>query len=199
MIGFIKNKNLQDYHRSLLLLYYMLYFTVFIKKFFKTVGEQLHLLKLHPKLIFRGALKKALIVLEDISYQTHFFAKIFPRPLALTLHIHFYLHLKESSENVLWIAIALKTATFSAPESAPETAFETYFMLFLKNLTKTFGEKTGDYVYFDGIDQFYKYFVFSAGQILCYWEKLPNHACKNRVYEALHSFPHESLQIINIC
>ena len=136
MICFIKNKNLQDYYRSLLLLYYIFYFTVFIKKFFKTVGEQLHLLKLHPKLIFRGALKKALIVLEDISYQTQFFAKIFPRPLALTLHIHFYLHLKESSENVLWIAIALKTATFSAPESAPETAFETYFMLFLKNLTK---------------------------------------------------------------
>ena len=69
-------------------------------------------------------------------------------------------------------------------------------MLFLKNLTKTFGEKAGDYVYFDGIDQFYKYFVFSAGQILCYWEKLPNHACKNCVYEALRLFfPPESLQI----
>ena len=79
----------------------MFYFAVFIKKFFKTVGEQLHLLKLHPKLIFRGALKKALIVLEDTSYQKQFFAKIFPRPLALTKHIHFYLHLKESSENVL--------------------------------------------------------------------------------------------------
>ena len=167
----------------------MFYFTVFIKKFFKTVGEQLHLLKLHPKLIFRGALKKALIVLEDISYQTQFFAKIFPRPLALMLHIHFYLHLKESSENVLWIAIALKTATFSAPESAPETAFETYFMLFLENLTKTFGEKAGDYVYFDGIDQFYKYFFFLHATSIVIGENSPAmHCWRKIVFMKLHLY-----------
>ena len=63
---------------------------------------------------------------------------MFPSPLASTLHIHFYLHLKESSENALWIAIALKSATFSAPETALET---TYFMLFLKNLTKNLEKK----------------------------------------------------------
>ena len=58
-----------------------------------TLGELVHLLTLRPKLFFRGALKKALMVPEDV--------KIFPCPLASTLHDHFYLHLKESSENVL--------------------------------------------------------------------------------------------------
>ena len=80
------------------------------------------------------------MVPEDRSYQTQYFAKIFPSPLASTLHIHFYLHLKESSENALWIA--LKSATFNALESVPETALEaTYFMLFLKNLTKNLEKK----------------------------------------------------------
>ena len=32
---FIKNRNLQDYHRSLPVLCYMFYFTVFIKKVFQ--------------------------------------------------------------------------------------------------------------------------------------------------------------------
>ena len=58
------------------------------------------------------------------------------------LHIHFYLHLNKSSENALWIDIALKSATFSAPESSPETALETKsFMLFLKNFTKSLEKK----------------------------------------------------------
>ena len=61
----------------------------------------MHLLTLHSKLIFRVALKKALMVPEDRSYQTQYFAKIFPSPLASTLHIHFDLHLKESSETEL--------------------------------------------------------------------------------------------------
>ena len=62
--------------------------------------------------------------------------------MASTLHIHFYLHLKESSENALWVAIALKGAAFSAPEIAPETALETtYFTLFLKNLIKNSEKK----------------------------------------------------------
>ena len=79
---------------------------------------------------------------EDRSNQKQYFAKIFPSLLASTLHIHFYFHLKESSENTLWIAIPLKSATFSATESAPETALETtYFMLFPKNLTKNLEKK----------------------------------------------------------
>ena len=41
-----------------------------MRTFFKTVGKPLHLLKVHPKLIFRGALKKAVMVPEDRSYQT---------------------------------------------------------------------------------------------------------------------------------
>ena len=68
-------------------------FPFLFRKFFKTLGELVHLLTLHPKLFFRGALKKALVVPED--------AKIFPCPLASTLHDHFYVHLKESSENAL--------------------------------------------------------------------------------------------------
>ena len=113
-----------------------------LRKFFKTVREILHLLTLYPKLIFRGALKKALMAPEDRSYQIQYFSKIFPSPLASTLHIYFYLHLKELSENAFWIVIALKNATFSAPESAPETALETtYFMQFLKNLTKNLKKK----------------------------------------------------------
>ena len=95
-----------------------------------------------PKLIFRGALKKAFMVSEDTSYQKQYFAKIFPSLLASVLHILFYFHLKQSSENALWIAIALRSATFSVPESATETALETtYFMLFLKNSTKNLEKK----------------------------------------------------------
>ena len=72
-----------------------------LKNLFKTVGELLHLLTLHPKLIFRGALKKAPMVPEDRYHQTQYFAKIFPSPLTLKLHIHFYFYLMESSENAL--------------------------------------------------------------------------------------------------
>ena len=72
-----------------------------LRTFFKTVGEQLHLITVHPKLIFWGVLEKALKVQEDRSYQIQYFAKIFGNPLALTLHSHFYLQLRESSENAL--------------------------------------------------------------------------------------------------
>ena len=106
---------------------------------FKIVWELLHL---HPKLIFRGALKKVPTVPDVRSYQTQYFTKIFPNPLALRLHIHFYLHLQGSSENIPGTAIALKSATFCTPGSAPETALEsTYFMLFLKNVTKNSEKK----------------------------------------------------------
>ena len=91
--------------------------------FFKTVGKLLHLLTVHPKLVFLGALKKALIVPEDGSYQTQYFAKLCSSPLNLTLHIHFYL-------------------ICSACESATKTALETrYFVLFLKKLTKNLEKK----------------------------------------------------------
>ena len=67
-------------------------FYAFLMTFFKTIGEPLDLLTVHPKLIFRGALKKALIIPEDESYQAQYFSKIFPSPLALMLQIHFYLY-----------------------------------------------------------------------------------------------------------
>ena len=74
-------------------------FYALLRTFFKTVGELLHILTVHPKLIFWAAIKKTLMVPEDRSYQTQYFTEIFP--LALTLHINVYLHLQESSENAL--------------------------------------------------------------------------------------------------
>ena len=49
----------------------------------------MHLLTVQAKLIFLGALKEALMVPEDRSYQTQYFAKIFPISLTLTWRIHF--------------------------------------------------------------------------------------------------------------
>ena len=97
------------------------------------------------------------MIAEDISYQTQYLAITFPSPLALTLHIHFYLHSKEPSENAFLIAIALKSANFRAPKIAPKSALETtHFMLFLKNLTKNLEKNL--VIMFDEIDQFHKYF-----------------------------------------
>ena len=53
---------------SLSLLCYMFYLSFLLRMFFKTVGEPLHLLTVHRKLVFRGALKKALSVPEDRSH-----------------------------------------------------------------------------------------------------------------------------------
>ena len=109
-----------------------------LRRFFKTVGEPLYLLTVHPKLIFRGAPRNALKVLEDQYYQRQYFADIFPSRLALTLQIHFYSSL---SGNILVCAlkvIALKSAAFSAPETNLETL---HFMLFPKNLTKNLEKK----------------------------------------------------------
>ena len=97
---------------------------------------------MHPKLIFKGALKNAPIVLEYQYYQRQYFAEIVPSPLALTLQIHFYPSLSGIILDCALKVIALKSATFSAPESAPETNLKTtYFMLFLRNLTKNLEEK----------------------------------------------------------
>ena len=120
--------------------FYVTYFILpfLLRKFFKRVGEILHLLTLSSSLIVRGTLKKAFIVPEERSYRKQYLAKIFPSLLASTLHIHFYFHLKETFENALWTAIVFKSATFSAPETALKT---TYFMLFFKNLTKNLEKK----------------------------------------------------------
>ena len=97
----------------------------------------MHLIALHPKLIFRRALKKALMVIENRSDQTQYFGKIFPSPSGLTLHIDFYLHFQESFQNALWIVLALTSAFFSAPDSGPKNVLEImYFTLFSKSLTK---------------------------------------------------------------
>ena len=145
-----------------------------LRKFIKTVREILYVLTLYPKLVFRAALKKAFMVSEDRPYQTQYFAKIFLSPLASTLHIYFYLHLKESSENAPWIAIGLKSAILSPPESALETALEiTCFLLFVKNLTKKCGEKGDDRVCFDRIHQFNTY-LFSCSLRLLLLGKFPS-------------------------
>ena len=73
---------------------------------------------------------------EDRLYQTQYFAEIFPSPLALTLQIHFYLHLQESAYNAFWIVITVKVQPLVHPKvhlkllSILET---TYVMLFLKS------------------------------------------------------------------
>ena len=53
-----------------------------LRTFFKTVGELLQLLTVHPELVFRGALKKTLMVPEDTSHQTQYFAKNLPQPIS---------------------------------------------------------------------------------------------------------------------
>ena len=73
----------------------------FLRNVLKTVGKPLQLLTMHPKLIFRSALKKALMVPDRRSHQIQYFTKIFPSPLILTWHIHFYLHFQESNWNEL--------------------------------------------------------------------------------------------------
>ena len=117
-------------------------FYAFLRTFFKTIGEPLYLLTVHTKLIFLGALKKALIIPEEGSYQAQCFSKIFPSPLALMLQIHFYLYF-------LWISLecalnshSCQKCKFSTPENAPETTLETtFFALFLQNLTKHLEKK----------------------------------------------------------
>ena len=159
----------------------------------KTVGEILHLLTLYPKLIFQGALKKAFMVPECRSYQTQYFAKIFPSPLASSKHIHFYLHLNESSENALWIDITLKSATFSATESAPKLLSKLSILCYFSKTWPKIGEKADDRVCFNKIDQFDTYFFFLLATSFA-WLK------KNCVYEAalLFFFP-ETFQIVFIC
>ena len=58
--------------------YFILHFL--LKTFFKTVAEPLNLLTVHHGLTFSGALKKALMVLEGISYEKQYFANIFLSP-----------------------------------------------------------------------------------------------------------------------
>ena len=54
--------------KSFAFMLHVLFYALLIT-FFKTVGELLHLLTVHPNLILRAALKKALMVSEDRSYQ----------------------------------------------------------------------------------------------------------------------------------
>ena len=80
--------------KSFTLMLHVLFYAFYWRRSSKQLEqlEPLHLLKVHPKLIFRGTLKKTGIVPEDRSYQTQYFAKTFPSPLALMLQIHFYLY-----------------------------------------------------------------------------------------------------------
>ena len=128
-----------------------------------TVRETLYLLTVHPKLIFWGALNKALMVLKNRSYQTQCCAQVVPSPLALTPQIDFYLHFQESTYNVLWIVIGLKSASLNSHRSPKST--QNYFrncVLYAisQKLDEKFGEKAGNQVCFDGIHQFYKYSFF---------------------------------------
>ena len=59
----------------------------------------------------------------------------------------------------------------SAHVSAPKTTLKTtYFMLFVKNVINNLEKKLVIKFFFDGIDEFYKYF-FSACCNFSYWVK----------------------------
>ena len=124
--------------KSLTFMLHVLFYPFLLKTCFKSVGEPLYPLTVHPKLIFRGAPRNALKVLEDQYYQRQYFVNIFPSTLALTLQIHFYSSLSGIILICALKVIALKSATFSAPETNLETL---HFMLFLKNLTKNLEKK----------------------------------------------------------
>ena len=64
--------------KSFSLWYGMFCFTLFIKDVLQNIWRTTYLLTVHPKLNFRGALRKSLMAPEDRSYQTQCFAKIFP-------------------------------------------------------------------------------------------------------------------------
>ena len=172
--------------------FYATYFILsfLLRQFFKTVGEIRHLLTLSSKLTFRGALKKAFMVPEEKSYQKQYFVKIFLSLLASKMHIHFYFHLKESSENAHWIAIALKSATFRAPESAPETALETtYFMLLLKNLTKNLETKLMIvFVLIEYISFTHLFFFLLATSFVIGRNSPAMHDCRKTVFMKQHLY-----------
>ena len=107
--------------KSLTFMLHVLFYPFLLKTCFKSVGEPLYLLTVHPKLIFRGAPRNALKVLEDQYYQRQYFVNIFPSTLALTLQIHFYSSLSGITLICALKVIALKSATFSAPETNLET------------------------------------------------------------------------------
>ena len=107
--------------KSLTFMLHVLFCPFLLKTCFKSVGEPLYLLTVHPKLIFRGAPRNALKVLEDQYYQRQYFVNIFPSTLALTLQIHFYSSLSGIILVCALKVIALKSATFSAPETNLET------------------------------------------------------------------------------
>ena len=157
MIWFIEKKNcgiiteVLYFHATWFLLRFLL------RTFFKTVGEPLHLFKVHPKLIFRGGLKKALMVPENRSYQTQYFAKIFPSPLALML-----------LSNV-------------QPLVHPKLRILCYFSKTWLNIWR----KSCWSSLFWWNRSVLQIFLFSAYYIFRYWGKLPSHAWleKNCVYE----------------
>ena len=119
------------------------------------------------------------MVLEVQYYQRQYFAKVFPSPLAFTLHIHFYSSLSGIILDCTLKVIALKSATFSAPESASENYLQTtYFMLFLKNLTKNLEKKLViKFVFIEQIDIINIYFfcilhLLLFGKIMHGWRKI---------------------------
>ena len=135
---------------------------------------------------------------KDRAYHTKYLANIFPSTLSSTLHIHFYLHLKELSENVLWIVIALKSATFSAPKGAPKIALETtYLCYFIKTWLKS-GIKCGNYVCFDETDQFYTYIFLDTTCFVVVKNSLAMYSRRKVMFMKPRLFFRRILQIICI-
>ena len=109
---FYQKQKLTRLSQKFFTLCYIFYFTFFYRTFFKMVGELLHLLTVHTKLIFQSALQKALVVEEKRDCGTGALRTLF------------------LGEHLWWLLL------FS------EIALETiYFMLFVKNLNENLEKK----------------------------------------------------------
>ena len=109
---FYQKQKLTRLSQKFFTLCYIFYFTFFYRTFFKMVGQLLHLLTVHTKLIFQSALQKALVVEEKRDCGTGALRTLF------------------LGEHLWWLLL------FS------EIALETiYFMLFVKNLNENLEKK----------------------------------------------------------
>ena len=94
--------------------------------------------------------------------------------------------------------IALKSATFSAPETALET---TYFMLFLENLTKNWKKKLMImFILIEYISFAHIFFFLLATSFVIGRNSPTMHGWREIVYEAvLFFFFPKTLQIVFVC
>ena len=148
MICFIKNRNLQDYHRNLLLWCYMFYFTLFIEDVLQNSWRATAPINGAPWIYFSGCTKESPHGPGRYISSNTILCKNLPQPISFDA---------ANSSWPLFLGISLECALNSHScqkcntkvqkckvqhQSAPETTLGTkYFMLFLKQLTKHLEKK----------------------------------------------------------